>query len=90
MSDSSKVARGPRVLDDMRKLARLTHRELWLRYLALGGDASPNEVDAFLADTKQATRREYNILVDALNERLQDINVVQRLAYAAKISAVTS
>lgn len=77
------LARGPRVLDDMRKLARLTHRELWLRYLALGGDASPGQVDAFLADTQQASRREYNILVDALNERLRDIDLLQRLAYAS-------
>jgi hypothetical protein len=75
------VRRGPRVLEDTRKLARLTSRDLWLRYLALGGNASPQQVDAYLADTQEATRREYNILVDALNERLSDINLVQRLAY---------
>lgn len=77
------LARGPRVLEDMRKVARLTPRELWLRYLALGGDASPAQVDSFLADTAQASRREYNILVDALNERLRDIDLVPRLAYAS-------
>lgn len=76
------IVRGPRVLETARKLARLSNRELWLRYLGLGGNASPGRLDAYLADTEQASRREYNILVDALNERLRDIDLFVRLAYA--------
>ena len=69
-------------LERARMLARITSRELWLRYLGLGGDSSPMDVDAYLSEKQIPTRREYNLLVDALNERLIDIGLRSSVQYA--------
>ena len=71
------------VLERGRVTARLTRRDLWLRYLGLGGDSSPVQVDGYLEGSQTPNRREYNLLVDALNERMMDIDVSPRLAYAS-------
>jgi hypothetical protein len=43
--------------------------ELWQDYFALGGNAPPLELEAFLQEAMKAPRREYDILAHALNER---------------------
>ncbi len=74
---------GGGVLERARKFAKLTHRQLWLSYLGLGGDASPVEVESYLAGGSEPTRREYNILAHALNERLMDLGLATNIQYAA-------
>ena len=37
--------------------AELTSNELWLRYFALGGDAGPTEVDAYLNPQPNPTQQ---------------------------------
>ena len=83
MSHRLPIEAGPGVLEDGRRLALITRRELWLRYLGLGGDASPGQVEDYLDERSAPDRREYNLLVDALNERFSDIASVTRLAYVA-------
>ena len=80
MMNDLHAVQGP--LEVGRLLARITSRELWLRYLGLGGDASPVDVDAYLAETRIPNQREYNLLVDALNERLTDLGGSVPLKYA--------
>jgi hypothetical protein len=53
--------------------AELTVHELWLRYLALGGDAGPTEVDAYLNGLMPLPPLEHNLLALAINERLRDL-----------------
>jgi hypothetical protein len=76
------VQPGLGVLESGRLLGRLTPRELWLRYLGLGGDATVTQVEHYLEETQAPNRREYNLLVDAVNERLMDVGLFPRLAYA--------
>lgn len=45
--------------------------ELWLRYVALGGDAG--EVEAFLSGLMLMTPLQHDILAHAVNERLDEI-----------------
>jgi hypothetical protein len=80
---TNEIEPGPNVLEDGRVLARITRRELWLRYLGLGGDASPAEFHDYLEDARTPNRREYNLLAHALNERLMDVGLFERLAYVA-------
>ncbi|WP_409329587.1 hypothetical protein [Trujillonella humicola] len=63
-------------------LADLTVRQLWVRYLALGGDADEVEVDAFVHELAPMSRRETDVLVHTLNERLQDLRRPMRLPYS--------
>ena len=69
----------PHVSSHQRRLAHafghaeLTVHELWLRYLALGGDAGPTEVEAYLNDLMPLSSGEHNILAQAVNERLDEL-----------------
>lgn len=53
--------------------AELTVQELWLRYFALGGDAGPTEVDAYLNGLMPLSQAQHNILALAVNERLEEL-----------------
>lgn len=53
--------------------ADLTLHELWLRYFALGGDAGPTEVDAYLNALMPLSELQHNILALAVNERLKEL-----------------
>lgn len=77
------VEPGRGVLEEGRARARLSARQLWVCYLGLGGDATVTQVEAFLDETEVPALREYNLLVDAVNERLMDNDVLPRLAYAS-------
>jgi hypothetical protein len=48
--------------------AELTVQELWLRYFALGGDAGPTEVDAYVNALMPFSTFQHNILAAAVNE----------------------
>ena len=53
--------------------AELTANEAWLRYFALGGDAGPLEVDAYLNGLLPLSTAQHNILALAINERLSEL-----------------
>jgi hypothetical protein len=53
--------------------AELSPNELWLRYFALGGDAGPTEVDAYLNGLMPLSEFQHNILALAVNERLNEL-----------------
>src|SRR3954451_501197 len=52
-----------------RRLAGCTLIELWWDYVALGGNATPREVEEMLRERRPITRIEHDVLVCALNER---------------------
>jgi hypothetical protein len=51
----------------------LTTRELWIRYLALGGNADEVSLDAELHGLIPLPPGEYNVLAHAVNEALDDL-----------------
>ena len=51
--------------------------ELWLRYVALGGNADNVEVDGYLQGLLLATPGEHNVLACAYNERLDELGDVE-------------
>ena len=48
-------------------------RELWLDYVALGGNATPAELDDYIHGSVTPSRLDHNVLAQALNERLHDL-----------------
>jgi hypothetical protein len=58
---------------DAYQASQLTVGELWLRYFALGGEASEMEVDAYLNGAIALPSFQHDMLAHAINERLDEI-----------------
>ncbi len=57
----------------------LTLQELWLRYLALGGNVDAFDVDGYLQGLLPLDSLEQDILAVALNERLDEVYRAARI-----------
>ena len=55
--------------------------DLWFRYVGLGGDAAPLELEAYLADLMPLDDHQYDILAHALNERLGELGLPRDVPY---------
>jgi hypothetical protein len=82
MSEIGREPAGSGVLERARHNAALTFYELWLRYFSIGGASSPTEVEAFLTKGTEPDSRQYNLLVDALNERFTELGLNRPVLYA--------
>lgn len=82
MRELSSETPGPGVLERARIHAALNVHELWLRYFGIGGSAAPADVASFLVGTSEPDRREYNLLVDSLNERFTELRLNRPVLYA--------
>ena len=60
-------------LHDAFDASKLTVAELWLRYFALGGEASEMEVDAYLNGAIALPAFQHDMLAHAINERLDEL-----------------
>ena len=62
--------------------AQLDLEQLWFLYVALGGDAAPLELEAYLVGLMPLDDHEYNILAHTLNERLGELGLSRDVPYA--------
>ena len=62
-----------RQMDAARVRAELTVRDLWLRYLALGGTNDAFDLDGYLQGLTTLDVFQQDVLAQALNEALQDL-----------------
>ncbi len=62
-------------MERARVIAGLTHRDLWFRYLGLGGILAPSDVELCVRGGVSPDDREYTILAAALNECLSEIGL---------------
>ena len=53
-------------------LSGLSLNELWLRYLALGGTASPAQLEAYTRGRTRPDSYQHNIIAQAINEHFLD------------------
>jgi hypothetical protein len=60
-------------LDAFRRLAELTHPELWMRYFELGGMSTGIEVEAFLYGALEPSPHDHDVIAHALNERFVEL-----------------
>jgi hypothetical protein len=61
------------ILDIYRREARLSLRELWLRYFELGGMSTGFDVEAFLYGVLTPSDHDHDIIAQALNERFTEL-----------------
>jgi hypothetical protein len=69
-----------RRMDAARIRAELTVRDLWLRYLALGGTNDAFDLDGYLQGLTTLDAFQQDVLAQALNEALQDLYARHRIA----------
>ena len=65
----------------------LSLRQIYPDYLALGGIATSVEVDRFLSGALVPGNHEFNVLAQALNERLGELETAHSVPYAESHSA---
>ncbi len=69
------------ILDSAVKVTGIDPEQLWIDYVALGGDASPDRLRAMLAGEAPLVRLDHDRLVLALNERLADAGHQRLLSF---------
>ena len=62
-----------RKCETARVRGELTVQELWLRYLAMGGNHDAFDIDAYLQGLLALETSEEHVLAVALNERLEEV-----------------
>ena len=72
------------VLDAYRQEARLSHAELWLRYLELGGISTGRDVEAILCGVLVPTDHDHDVIALALNERFEELGRDHPVPYATE------
>jgi hypothetical protein len=75
---------GPRAgfsLSDGWDLSGLTLGELWLRYLAVGGTASPGRVAAYARGRLRPDSYQHNLIAQAINEHFTDLGDDHPVSY---------
>lgn len=60
---------------------QLDLQELWFRYISLGGDAAPLELEAYLVGLMPLDDHQYDMLAQALNERLAELDLPGDVPY---------
>ena len=68
--------------------AQLSCSALWLRYFALGGDAGPLELDAYLNGLMPMSGLQHNMIALAINERLDELPPRARAPYVDVVREV--
>jgi hypothetical protein len=71
-----------RALSQAFQHAQLPANQLWLRYFALGGDADPVDVDAYLHGLTELPAMQRDMLAHAVNERLDELACAYRATYS--------
>ena len=65
----------------------MSHRELWLRYVGIGGDAGELELEAYLLALLRPSPLQYDLIAQAINEHFIDHGGDHPVRYADSDSA---
>lgn len=68
-----------RLFEAARRRGELTVQELWIRYLALGGNRDEFDIDAYLQGLVTLDTFEQLVLAVAVNERLDEVHRAARI-----------
>jgi hypothetical protein len=60
----------------------LTYQELWWRQVAVGGDASPLELEAYLLGLLDLDPHQHDLIAQALNEHFLDLGQDHPMPYS--------
>jgi hypothetical protein len=82
---SNSAAAQQRALSQAFQHAQLPVSQLWLRYFALGGDADPVDVDAYVHGVAELPAMQRDLLAHAVNERLDELACTHRATYSRTV-----
>jgi hypothetical protein len=60
----------------------LSTSDLWVRYFGLGGTGMLAELRGYVRGTRRAAPGQYDVVVQAINERYMELDRPERLPYA--------
>lgn len=72
MADDQQESNGRQHLEAGLLRSGLTYQELWWRQIAVGGDASPLELEAYLLGLLRLHPHQHDLIAQALNEHFLD------------------
>ena len=72
-------------LESARVRTGLSVEELWTECVALGANASIDELEAILNGTRSPSVREYDFIAHSLNERMVDLGLDHPVPYAEDV-----
>jgi hypothetical protein len=75
----------PRPLSAALSVLDVSVRELWFDYVGLGGNLEIDDVRSFLSGQQHVAERDYDLLVQAANDRFVDIGQDHPLAYTDEL-----
>lgn len=81
--DRSEAGQG--MLEDARRAADMSVRQLWLDYLGLGGNATLAEVGSWLCSRTEPGAVDHDLVAQALNERYIAMQLDDRVPYAEQL-----
>jgi hypothetical protein len=73
------------LLDSARARTGLSVEELWTECVALGANASVDELEGILNGTRIPSVREYDLIAHSLNERFVDLGLNHPVPYAEDV-----
>lgn len=76
------TGRAKNVSDQTRYDAGLSDPDLWLRYFALGGMGTPDQVRSYLRLGAVPSEHDHDVLAQALNERFSELGRDHPVQYA--------
>jgi hypothetical protein len=74
------------LFEEARRSAGWTLEQLWVHYLALGGNLVVFDLDAYLAGLTPMIPGQQDVLACTLNERLADLHHTTRVPYLTALS----
>jgi hypothetical protein len=74
--------RGRQELESALHRSGLTYQELWWRQVAVGGDASALELEAYLLGLLDLEPLQYDVIAQALNEHFLDLGQDHPVPYS--------
>jgi hypothetical protein len=73
------------LLESARVRTGLSVEELWTECVALGANASIDELEAILNGTRSPSAREYDFIAHSLNERMVELGFDDPVPYAEDV-----
>ena len=73
------------LLDSARVRTGFSVEELWTECVALGANASIDQLEAILNGTRTPSAREYDLIAQSLNERYVDLGLGDAVPYAEDV-----
>lgn len=75
----------PVTIERFRLSAQMSKTQLWWAYFALGGNATPGQLDGFLSGETPMVAHDYDLLAQALNDHFVSEGADSPVPYSSEL-----